>query len=174
MQGAIGKAAAALDEVEELMQRTALFILTMLLLPDVAGAKDLGNRFGLGVQTQLGAAPALSARYGLPSSNPAINLQVEADFGINTAEGTLLVGGRVLYATVVEDNMNLYGYAGIAYADDGYGGVFRVQPGIEVQAFPFGLENLGVTGSVGLNLDLGSQTSLSTAGSAAAGLHYWF
>lgn len=172
--GGYRKPAAELDEDEELMPRTALFIVTLLLLPDVAGAKDLGNRLGLGVQTQLGAVPALSVRYGLPSTNPAINIQVEADFGIDTETGAILVGGRGLYAAVVEDNLNLYGYAGLGYVDNGYGGAFRIQPGFEIQAFPFGLENLGVTGSFGLNIDLGSQASLSTAGSAAAGLHYWF
>ena len=150
--------------------------LLILLAAGAAHAKDLGNRVGVGVQTQLGAVPALSARYGLPTANPAINVQVEADFGIATTEaGTaLFAGGRALYAVVVEDNMNLYAYAGAGYNDDGTGGALRIQPGMEVQAFPFGLENLGITGSFGFNLDVGDQTGFSTAGAVAAGLHYWF
>lgn len=157
------------------MRRIVLSLL-ILLAASPAHAKDLGNRVGVGFQTQLGAIPALSARYGLPTASPAVNIQVEADFGIaTTAAGTaLFVGGRGLYAVAVEDNMNLYAYAGAGFSDDGTGGVVRVQPGLEVQAFPFGLENLGITGSFGANIDLGSQTGFSTTGAVAAGLHYWF
>jgi hypothetical protein len=160
------------------MRRAALSFLTLLTVMVSSAsteAKDLGNRFGLGVQTQLGSVPALSVRYGLPMANPAVNIQVEADIGFSTEDtGALLIGGRGLYAMVVEDNMNLYGFIGAAYNDDGVSSAFRIKPGVEVQAFPFGLENLGLTGSFGINLDLGAPSSVSTAGAVAAGLHYWF
>jgi len=157
------------------MRPAALTTLILLLSARTADAKDLGNRIGVGFQSQLGAVPALSARYGLPTANPAVNVQVEADFGIATGDATqLFVGGRGLYGLVVEDNMNLYGYVGAGWNDAGDGGAFRLQPGLEIQAFLFGLENLGLTGSFGVNLDLGEQSGVSTTGAVAAGLHYWF
>ena len=163
------------DHPGELMRRAVLTCLILLASARPAAAKDLGNRIGVGFQSQLGAVPALSARYGLPTANPAVNIQVEADFGFATGDvAQLYAGGRGLYGLVVEDNMNLYGYVGAGWNDSGAGGAFRLQPGLEVQAFPFGLENLGLTGSFGLNVDLGGQTSISTTGAVAAGLHYWF
>lgn len=143
-----------------------------------AAAKDLGNRVGVGVQTQLGTVPTVSVRYGVPMPNPAINIQVEGDFGLVSAQSTprqLVLGGRALYAVVVEDNLNLYAYGGVAYLDEGGASTLRLQPGLEVQAFPFGLENLGLTTGLGANIDLGGgQTGLSTLGSVLAGFHYWF
>lgn len=160
--------------------RTAVLLSTAALLvcSSAAHAKDLGNRLGVGFQSQLGTVPAVSLRYGLPTANPAINVQIEGDFGISSRQGEtfqLFGGGRLLYAVVVEDNMNLYLYGGAAYIDEGGAGLFRVQPGIEVQAFPFGMENLGVTAGVGANIDLGDgETGFETIGAVLAGFHYWF
>lgn len=159
------------------MQRSAIAVLllsTTLLSPKSAQAKDLGNRVGVGVRNATDGLPSLSARYGLPSSNPAINIQVEGNVGFNSNTGATYVGGRGLYAVVVEDNMNLYGYAALGYQSDGIDGGLRLQPGLEVQAFLFGLENLGIVGGLGLNLDVGATSGVSTAGALAAGFHYWF
>ena len=151
-------------------------MLLLLTAMNTAQAKDLGNRFGVGFNTQLGDIPALSVRYGLPTANPAINLQVEADLGLLTTPDStqVLVGGRALYAVVVEDNMNLYGFAGGALSAIDGSSVIRIQPGLELQAFPFGLENIGINAGFGLNLDLGSASSVSTTGTLLAGAHYWF
>ena len=151
----------------------------LLLLTAIQGAdaKDLGNRIGIGINNQLGALPAISARYGLPTSNPAINIQVEADLGLNIVSGgatEVLVGGRALYAVVVEDNMNLYAFGGGALSTTDDATTFRIQPGLEVQAFPFGLENLGLNAGFGVNLDLGGVSGVSTTGAVLAGMHYWF
>ncbi|MEL6344021.1 MAG: hypothetical protein AAFV53_12955 [Myxococcota bacterium] len=160
--------------------RTAvlLSIAALSLFSSTASAKDLGNRLGIGVQTQLDEVPAASIRYGLPTANPARNIQIEGDFGVRIRQGDptrLVAGGRLLYALVVEDNMNLYAYGGGAYIDEGGASIVRIQPGVEAQAFPFGLENLGVTAGVGVNLDLGGgETGVETVGSVIAGVHYWF
>lgn len=150
----------------------------LLLLTALSGAeaKDLGNRIGVGFNNQLGSIPALSARYGLPTSNPAVNIQVEADLGLSTAGETsqLLVGGRALYAVVVEDNMNLYAAAGGALSAIDDATSVRIQPGLELQVFPFGLENLGLNAGFGLNLDLGSAGGIATHGALLTGAHYWF
>lgn len=165
--------------MRHLLSAAAVLLLSSAVLWSApTAAKDLGNRIGVGMQTQLGAVPALSVRYGLPMPNPAINIQVEGDFGLYSAQSeptALVLGGRALYAVVVEDNMNLYAYGGAAYLDEGGASTFRLQPGLEIQAFPFGLENLGLTAGTGLNIDLGGgQTGLSTLGSVLAGFHYWF
>ena len=72
-------------------------MLLLLTALSSANAKDLGNRFGVGFNTQLGSIPALSARYGLPTSNPAVNIQIEADLGLVTSgeSSEVLVGGQV-------------------------------------------------------------------------------
>ena len=151
-------------------------MLLLLTALSSAEAKDLGNRFGVGFNNQLGPIPALSARYGLPTSNPAFNIQIEADLGLVTTgeRSELLVGGRALYAVVVEDNMNLYAAAGGALSAVDDVTTIRIQPGLEIQAFPFGLENLALNAGFGLNLDLGSAGGVATAGALLTGAHYWF
>ena len=150
----------------------------LLLLTALSGAeaKDLGNRIGVGFNNQLGSIPALSARYGLPTSNPAVNIQIEVDLGLATTGETsqLLVGGRALYAVVVEDNLNLYAAAGGALSAIDEATSIRVQPGLELQVFPFGLENLALNAGFGLNLDLGSAGGIETDGALLTGAHYWF
>jgi hypothetical protein len=152
-------------------------MLLLLTAMSSADAKDLGNRFGVGFNNQLGDLPAISARYGLPSANPAINIQVEADLGLNIVSGgttEVLIGGRALYAVVVEDNVNLYAFGGGALSTAADVTTVRIQPGLEIQAFPFGLENIGINAGFGLNIDLGSAAGVSTTGSLLAGAHYWF
>ncbi len=149
----------------------------LLIAMSSADAKDLGNRFGVGFNNQLGALPAISARYGLPTANPAINIQVEADLGLNVVSGgttEVLLGGRALYAVVVEDNMNLYAFGGGALSSADELTTIRVQPGMELQVFPFGLENVGINAGFGLNLDLGDAAGVSTTGALLAGAPYWF
>jgi hypothetical protein len=152
-------------------------MLLLLTAMSSADAKDLGNRIGVGFNNQLGALPAISARYGLPSKNPAINIQIEADLGLNIVSGgdtAVLIGGRALYAVVVEDNMNLYAFGGGTLTTVADTATVRIQPGLEIQAFPFGLENLGINAGFGLNLDLGSEAGVSTNGALLSGVHYWF
>ncbi len=148
----------------------------LLLLSSIGNAKDLRNRLGVGFQRPLGDMPSLSIRYGLPTTNPAINIQTEVDLGVTSDETTtdIFGGGRVLYAVVVEDNMNLYAAGGVGVLSSNGAATVRLQPALEAQVFPFGLENLGVTLGWGLSLDMGDAPGVSTVGSVLAGAHYWF
>lgn len=148
-----------------------------LLAPSDAHAKDLRNRIGAGYNAWFGQVNALSVRYGLPTGDPAVNIQVEGNLGLdadNSSSDDFFAGGRLLYGVVVEDNMNLSLGAGAGYIASGGRGRLRLQPSATVDFFLFGLENLGFSSGVGLNLDLGSPTGVSTTGAVLGGLHYWF
>ena len=75
---------------------------------------------------------------------------------------------------VVEDNLNLYAAAGGALSAIDEATSIRVQPGLELQVFPFGLENLALNAGFGLNLALGSAGGIETDGALLTGAHYWF
>jgi hypothetical protein len=168
-----------------MQRRPALAVASLLLsgvaltglAPGVAHAKDLRGRVGAGFNTSFGQVQAISARYGIPTSDPAINIQTEFDFGFASYENVtdgLFAGGRLLYGVVAEDNMNLYLGAGAGYVGYGTGNVVRIQPVASVDFFLFGLENLGFNASWGLNLDVGDQSGLATTANLGAGLHYFF
>ena len=150
----------------------------LLSISPPAHAKDLRGRIGAGVDTQLGDIPAASVRFGLPSGNPAINIQAEVDFGFasySSQTNQMVAGGRVLYGVVVEDNLNLYLGAGAALQTQGKVSVVRIQPAAVADFFLFGLENLGLSAGVGLNLDVGTGNSgLGTQAAVLTGAHYWF
>lgn len=159
--------------------RRLLFMMGVLAAPSVAGAKDLRQRIGVGFDTQLGQLSALSARFGLPTSDPAINVQVglQAGFASSSANGAtnaVFGGGKLMYGVVAEDNMNLYVSAGAGALNDGTSTTARLQPGMAVDFFLFGLENLGFTTGWGINLDLGQASGVSTTAAVGAGVHYWF
>lgn len=159
------------------LSHALLLLAALLLAPHTASAKDLRGRAALGANMQLGSTPALSLRYGLPTGNPAINIQVEALAGFwktaNTAASATL-GGRLLYGVVAEDNMNLFVGAGAGINSVGGLTAVRVQPVMGADFFFFGLENLGFTTEWGLNIDLGSSSAIGTSASIGAGVHYWF
>lgn len=161
------------------------FVAAVLLAPGAASAKDLNGRLGLGAMATFGggAGPAeLSVRYGLPTGKPTLNIALELDAGvdIDTAVGTRLEGGlRLLYAPVVEDNMNLYLGAGVGYRYDTTSGVstggLHVQPAVEAEFFAFGLENLGFVAGIGLDLGIGDSVTVRTVGGVPmVGMHYYF
>lgn len=161
-------------------------VLLLAGLPMAAQAKDLNGRVGLGFNQQFtgtSGVPGLtevSLRYGIPSGQPTLNVQLELDGGVDyTSAGLGAAGGfRFLFGTVTEDNMNLYVGAGVGYvysATDPEASAVRIQPGVEAQFFLFGLENLGFTAGVGLNVDVGNATRITTVGGAPmVGMHYWF
>ena len=86
----------------------------------------------------------------------------------------LFIGGRAMWALVVEDQANLYLSAGMGGLNTPDGFTFRLQPGFCIDAFLFGLENLGVTTGFGLDIDLGETTGIATSGALLGGIHYWF
>lgn len=162
---------------------TALF-LAFLLSPLAAHAKDLRNRFGLGYNAQLGGLPAISLKYTLPAKDKAINLAVEGLGGATLpSDGSqeIMAGLRVLYGVVAEDQMNLYvGLGGLYVHSDAaaFAGV-RAQPVLGAEFFLYGLDNLGFSLEVGVNLDVdlvaggvGASTAASSMG--GLGLHYYF
>jgi hypothetical protein len=152
--------------------------LALLVLLTPAHAKDLRSRFGLGFNEQFGSVTALSARVGLPTDKPTQNVQIEADVGVDlgeTIDPKFFAGGRLLFGVVAEDNMNVYLGAGAGYAVDGPSGVVRIQPSAGAQFFLFGLENLGFSTELGVNIDLGAAWSVKTVGaSPSVAVHYYF
>lgn len=156
----------------------SLIALLLLTASMPAQAKDLRKRFGLGFNTEIGQVTALSARYGLPTPDPVINVQIELDFGMDpqaNAPDKLYGGGRLLYALVSEDNLNLYAAAGAGALSDGTNTSLRIQPALSVDFFLFGLENLGFNTTWGVNLDIGGGTTgVATTVSVGAGAHYFF
>jgi len=159
------------------MRHTLLLLPLFLGLPSLAHGKDLRSRVGVGLDTELGQVPTLSVRLGLPTPDPAINIQAEGDFGVDIRDGQadrFFGGGRLLYGIVAEDNLNLYATAGAGVIGGSNTTTVRLQPGMAVDVFLFGLENLGLTASWGMNLDLGDAAGVSTTGAVAAGVHYWF
>lgn len=153
--------------------------ITALLAATPAHAKDLKGRFGMGFNNQLGGGPSLAVRYGLPTGddNP-FNLIVEGHSGFSAYDGTagaFSAGGRLLFSTVVEDNLNVYVGAGAGYVMNDGVEVVRLQPLCSIDFFLFGLDNLGFTTGFGLDIDVGEATTgIATTTAAMAGVTYWF
>jgi hypothetical protein len=159
------------------MIRSALAVLPLLAVSSPALAKDLRGRFGGGFNQQFGAVSALSLRYAFPTNAPAVNIQLEGAFGLETqaeSGGRVFSGGRLLYGMIAEDNMNLFVAGGVGALIADQTSTIRLQPTMGADFFFFGLENLGFTVEWGLNLDLAGQTGIATTAAAGAGVHYWF
>ncbi len=174
------------------MQRfiSGMVILAMLLVVSPAWAKDLRERVGAGIESQMSLrvagepSPAnLSVKYTLPAADKTINIQLELLLGLGVVENdeaSVTGGARFLYTVVAEDNCNVFLGVGAAYlrgADlPSTFGYVRLQPLAGVEFFFYGLENLGFTTSVGLNVDMGDPlaVSLTGAGFGALGIHYYF
>ncbi|HJN75366.1 MAG TPA: hypothetical protein QGF58_15665 [Myxococcota bacterium] len=143
-----------------------------------AHAKDLRKRVGVGLDNQFGHVSSFSVKAGIPTPDPAINLQVQGTFGLSVLDGAAddwWFGGRVLYGVVAEDNMNLYAAAGAGWRVAGRDKSLRLYPAVGTEFFLFGLENLGLSAEVGLGIDLGTGADFYSVGSAAGmGVHYYF
>jgi hypothetical protein len=172
-----------------LKMKPLLFLITALLFCSPGAiAKDLRGRVGAGFNQQFGHVSALSVRYAIPTRSPAINVHLEANFGLDTStterfdpeQGQMVSGrnvfsgGRLLYGVVAEDNMNLFIGGGVGLLTDGDSNTVRFQPSMGADFFLFGLDNLGFTVEWGLNLDTGGTPGLETAAAVGAGVHYWF
>ena len=149
-------------------------IMTMLS----AQAKDLDSRMGVGVNNWFATQPSVSLRYALPLSVPQQETQVEAVVGFSTdpsAPSALTLGGRALYAVVVEDNLNVLAGGGAGFLMLNGTGALRLQPAMEFQYFFMGLDNLSFTAGVGMNVDIGKgNNKVELSSSMLGGLHYWF
>ena len=147
-------------------------------LPSSVFAKDLSGQIAVGVDQTIARTPAISIRYGLPSDDPVRQLQFQAALAIDAQRDQdnleLFVGGRVLYGVVIEDQLNLYLGTALGGLNTPDGMTFRVQPCVSIDAFLFGLENLGFNTGLGLNIDIGQTTGIGTTGAILGGVHYWF
>jgi len=153
-----------------------LLLSTMVIAP--AQAKDLRKRVGVGLDNQFGHVSSFSVKAGVPTPDPAINVQAQATFGFSVLDGAAddwWLGGRVLYGVVAEDNMNLYAAAGAGWRVAGQDKSLRLYPAVGGEFFLFGLENLGLSAEVGVGIDLGTGADIYSVGSAAGmGVHYYF
>ncbi len=143
-----------------------------------AHGHDLRGRIGVGAEGGVAPVPALSVRYALPTSSPLVDVQLQLVAGASVLSGASdlwFVGGRVLYGMVIEDQLNGYVAAGLGTGQEGGTAFLRVQPAAGVEFFLFGLENLGFSAEVGLNVDLSPTPAVFTFGGVpAVGIHYWF
>jgi hypothetical protein len=169
------------------MKRLLLLSPLLGFSPEV-DAKDLRGRIGLGFNQQLGHVSAISLRYAIPTNSHAINIQLEGNFGLDTAteptfdpeanalssSRSVFSGARLLYGFVAEDNMTLFGAGGVGILTNSGDTTVRIQPSMGADFFLFGLDNLGFTVEWGLNVDTGSNPGVETAAAVAAGVHYWF
>ena len=164
------------------LHRPALLALVLLLaLPAAASARDLRGKVGLGFNNDFSSLTSVSVKLGLPTALPSLNLQVQALVGFAVfadQDNRFFAGGRVLMPVVAEDNLNIYGAIGAGYARfHDQRQTLRAGAALGVEFFLFGLENLGLSAELGLNLDAGNQKIdlATTAGTAASvGVHYYF
>jgi hypothetical protein len=163
------------------MRRLLLLLLVLLLLPASASAKDLRKRFGVGFNNNFSSLTSISGKVGIPMPKETINLQVQVLVGfaiLKDQDDRFFAGGRVLLPIIAEDNLNLYVPVGGGYVrfhDEAQGA--RVGAGLGVEFFFFGLENLGFSAELGLNLDIvGGGIDLATTSGTVAqvGAHYYF
>ena len=155
-----------------------MVLLIASLLASDADAKDLRKRIGVGLDNQFGHVSSVSVKAGVPTPDPAINVQVQGTMGFAVLDGAAddwWVGGRVLYGVVAEDNMNLYAAAGAGWRVAGQDKSLRLYPAVGSEFFLFGLENLGLSAEIGVGIDLGTGSDIYSVGSAAGmGVHYYF
>lgn len=154
-----------------------MLLLTTLL--SSAFAKDLDGRIAVGLNQSVGEIPSLSARFAIPLSQKALEVQVGAIVGFDTDPSNIspgfVFGLRGFYGLIVEDNMNILAGGCIAYISDNGSPTVRLQPSLESQVFLMGLDNLSLAPSIGLNIDFGNgNTKFSVGGSFMGSVHYWF
>ena len=156
--------------------RRLLFGLTLgsALTPGLAEAKDLRGRLGLGYNNQFSEFPALSARYYLPAADPLyqLSLDVQAGFQSGDPSSQTFFGGRLGYAMVVEDNMNLFVAAGVAVESQSDNLNLRIHPSMGSEFFLFGLDNLGFTAE--WDRDPAQMPTKRTVSAHQGSVHYYF
>jgi hypothetical protein len=102
------------------MTRLLTLLAGLFCISSTAEAKDLRGRFGAGFNQQFGHVSAFSVRYALPTTSHAVNIQLEGNFGLDTATESedgrsVFSGGRLLYGFVAEDNMTLFAAGGVGW-----------------------------------------------------------
>ncbi|MBI5445478.1 MAG: hypothetical protein HY900_30220 [Deltaproteobacteria bacterium] len=171
------------------MKRALWIVCATLLFALPAAAKDMTGLWGVGYTKAFSPAgsdlSAVSVRYWLDKQ-----LGLEGLFGyqlINRDNGaderTLNLGGRFLIKMVEEENLHVYGGAGLALlyhkvdGDDNGGGGVGAETFAGAEYFFQGLPNLGFSSEVGLRLaDTGDTTVFGTDGNSFVnfGIRYYF
>jgi hypothetical protein len=175
---------------EVAMKKTLAFLLAALALSLPSAAKDLSNRWGVGFTTALSP----EASFGDELTSLSVRYWLDKQLGLEGVVGYSLVnrdegedqrystfGGRFLIKMVEEENLHVYGGAGIAflYAKEGdnKGSGVGVEAFAGAEYFFQGLPNLGFSSEVGLRLsDTGDTTVFGTDGGSFLnfGIRYYF
>jgi hypothetical protein len=168
------------------MKKAVLALCAGLLLAVPAAAKDLSGLVGVGFTNAFSGASGLtsvSARYWVDKQ-----LGIEGLVGfesVNRERGADLnrqvFAARLLLNFVQEDNLHLYGGAGLAllreeFDDDSDSGL-GLDLFVGAEFFFQGLPNLGFSSEVGLEIsDDGNTTFVGTHGGSFAtfGIRYYF
>ncbi|MBI5441206.1 MAG: outer membrane beta-barrel protein [Deltaproteobacteria bacterium] len=169
------------------MKKAVLAACVGLVLAVPAAARDLSGKLGLGFTQAFSpegsGLTSLSARYWLDKQ-----LGIEGVLGfklVNDDDGPderfWNLGGRFLIRIVQEDNLHVYGGAGLAVVHEKSDGESDTGVGADafagVEFFFQGLPNLGFSTEVGLQLtDTGETTSFGTRGGSFAnfGIRYYY
>jgi hypothetical protein len=158
-------------------------LVSLLLLSSTAQAKEITSDrgIGVGINNWFGDIPAISVRYSLPISGVNTKeweLQGEVLGGFNFDASTrtsAIVGGRLLSAIVIEDNLNILAGGGVGFAIINKSVALHLQPAVEAQFFLFGLEYLSFNSGLGLDITMGNgESGIGTSGRILGGFHYWF
>jgi hypothetical protein len=173
---------------EDTMKRLSLALVSAtLLLAPAAQAKDLADRWGVGFTQGLASTDpghtSLSVRYWLDSQ---VALEGRTGFSFSKRDNapddrSFSVGGRFLIKAVEEDNLHLYGGAGLSLLTERRDGNSDQGVGAEVfggaEFFFQGLPHLGFSTEVGLVLEeMGDRTDFRTDGGGFInlGIRYYF
>lgn len=173
------------------MKKTALALATVapLAFASTANAKDVGGKFGLGGQVDLGGlfgsignnsptAPAgLSLRYWISDlgleANLGLKITGESSEGADDGTTALGLGIHVLYNFARANDTNMFAGLGINLGlIDADSTVLTARLGVE----HFFTDHFSVGGHVGLSVDLGDQFkfSLGEASQWGSSFHFYF
>lgn len=154
-------------------------VLTILSLTQIAEAKELTNRLGVGYANQFSTSlPSLAVRY-----YPDPKLGVGAQLGVDTNKDNSLFGAMArLYRVVfTEDNMNFYMGTGAGLISVQSNGStnsgFELAGFVGTEFFFTGLENLGFSFEAGVGVtSVSSQVRFRTIGDDPfhAGVVFYF
>lgn len=179
-------------------QLLVLLLMAALLSASLASAKVLSMRIGVGFNSQIQAGLAakgfadsitsqsVSVKYWI---NEAVGVQ--GLFGFSSyhrdSQGAfdILLGGKLLYNIIQEENMNFYFSGGLAALVLGIDSGKKhkeelgvsIFPGVGFEWFFSGLPNLGFSTEVGLQLSfLDDYHEIGSYGGAFGliGIHYYF
>lgn len=132
-----------------------LVVIGALILPNIASAKDLTHRFGLGFKNNTSESlPSIAAVY-FPTNDIAFTSGLGTDTKKDNSKFQIHVGVRKIIFT--ENNLNFYTGAQVGLANfenpiDGKQSGFEILGVFGVEFFFQGLENIGFTFEAGFGV----------------------